>query len=101
MKVLVDIDRKVSATYRIVLKVLEIEPSKLHPEGIKAKYVIINMKANKPVFLIDNHEPFGFHSHPDPGLDHNVRLTIPTRDYSKAMDIFFEKVKEILANENT
>ncbi len=49
--------------YLANLKVYEVEKNLKFPEGIKAKFVLIDLLTKKPVLLIDNHQPFGFHVH--------------------------------------
>ena len=46
--------------YTVFLKVFEVQKSQKFPDGIKAKFVLVDTLTNSPHLLIDNHEPFGF-----------------------------------------
>ena len=48
------------------------------------------------VFLIDNHEPFGFHEHPKLPEEHDVREIIHASEWSQAWDIFDARTRELL-----
>ena len=95
VETLVAIDQVLDETYRVVISVKRVPPSHTFPDGIKSRYVLINMHTGKPVLLFDNHEPFGYHWHPDPAGQKALRLSLPTAEYGKALDLFWKKVEEV------
>lgn len=90
----------VSERFRIELKVLQVEPTTKHPEGVKVSFALIDVKKGIPRLLIDNHAPFGFHVHTALPSQSNTRRALPTKDYLEALEEFWRLVKEILENEN-
>lgn len=98
-KVLLDERLELSEKYRVELKVLEVEPSNKHPEGIKVSFALIDAIKGVPRLLIDNHAPFGFHVHTELPGNKDSRRNLPTKDYTEALDEFWGLVKEITENE--
>ena len=92
---LVHIDQKLDRRYRVVIDVKQVPESQKFPDGIKSRYVLIDMETRRPVLLFDNHEPFGYHWHPNPIEQKSLRLSLPTKQYDKALEIFWEKVEEV------
>jgi hypothetical protein len=82
--------------YLVELNVYQVAKSTKYPDGIKAKYVLIDLEKNAPRLLVDNHEPFGFHMHTDLPENHQVRVSLNVQDYREARDIFFDEVERIL-----
>ncbi len=80
-------------------KVYEVSKSKKHPEGVKAKFVLIDIERNAPRLLVDNHAPFGFHIHTKLPDDKNIRVELPTKDFLEAYDEFLNEVERIVKNE--
>ena len=83
-----------SLTYIAHMRILKVQPSKDHPDGFKVNFVIVDTEKNKPVFLIDSHEPFGYHFHPTPDKDHSIRVPLDVSDPFEALSIFEKKMKE-------
>jgi hypothetical protein len=91
---------EISEKFRVELKVFEVEVSKKYPEGIKARFVLIDSFIKKPILLIDNHAPFGFHIHEDLAASKVKRRKIVEDDYLKVLDVFWCLTTEILRNED-
>jgi hypothetical protein len=77
------------------------DPNIYKPDGKKCVFRYIREKnTNREdfeiIFLIDNHEPFGFHEHSNLPEEHNVREIIHAIDWSQAWDIFDARTKELL-----
>lgn len=71
------------------------------PDGIKSVYKILRETSRESgdyeiIYLIDNHEPHGYHSHPKLPENHNIRTIIHVSTWKEAWDIFDKKRKEIL-----
>ena len=90
----------ISERYRIELKVFEIKLSQKYPEGVKARFVLIDILHKVPRLVVDNHAPFGFHIHTNLPKEKNKRILLETCNYIEALDKFRELVKEILNHEN-
>ena len=93
--VLLDERLDLSAKFRVALKVLQVEPSPKHPEGIKVSFTLVDAERGCTRLVIDNHAPFGFHAHTDLPLNKNTRRALKTKDYREALDEFWRLVKEI------
>lgn len=85
--------------YAIHLKVYEVRNSSKYPYGIKAKFVMVDTVKNEVCLLVDNHEPFGFHSHSLSGEGRTVRNPLAVFDYMTALDLFQLEVERIVKNE--
>ena len=83
----------------MVAKVYDVGDSKKHPEGVKAKFVLIDLERNTPRLLVDNHAPFGFHMHTTLPEDHTTRIALETKDYNQAYEEFLREVERIIDNE--
>lgn len=71
------------------------------PNGIKSVFKVMREKNvgsedYEIVYLIDNHEPYGFHEHPKLPEDHGVRKTVHASSWDEAWEIFDKKIEEIL-----
>jgi hypothetical protein len=99
-KCLLDQKLDISEKFRVELKVFEVEVSKKYPEGIKARFVLIDLLKKNPVLLIDNHAPFGFHVHEDIKVGRVKRKKIVEDDYIKVLNLFWNLAREILKNED-
>lgn len=76
------------------------DPKKYRPNGIKWRMRIVREKVPgggdfEIIFLIDNHDDFGFHSHPNLPEDHDVREIIPTDNWEDAWNIFSNEVARV------
>ena len=100
-KVLVDLKRSLAnGRYRVELKVYDVgKSSKKHPEGVKVRYVLIDVHKKAPRLLIDNHAPFGFHVHTELPHDKSVRKPLKVKGHEEAMREFFRLTQEIIDNE--
>ena len=87
-------------TFEWELKAYKTEGSTKHPEGVKTRFALIDVRKRKPRLVIDNHAPFGFHVHE--GLPENKsRRKLLTKDYMGALDEFWRLTREILKNEDS
>lgn len=91
----------VNYRYRVVLYVVEVPVSRKFPEGIKAKFVLIDSEGNFPRLLVDNHEPFGFHMHTQLPEDSGIRVELAVKDHDEALDVFFKEVERIVEDERS
>jgi len=98
-KIILDEKFAISNRYRVVLYALEVPVNEKFPNGIKAKFVLIDVEGNVPRLLVDNHEPYGFHMHTALPEDKDVRVELPVMDHNSALALFFEEVERILKNE--
>jgi hypothetical protein len=77
------------------------DASKYPPDGKKCIFRLFREKTVgsdkfELIFLIDNHEPFGFHYHDQLPSQHHSRVRILTSNWQEAWIIFDRKVKELL-----
>lgn len=87
--------------YKIEISVETHEDTDRYPEGVKAVFKMIRLdvgEENKTelVVLVDNHRPFGFHSHDELPENHDDRTELHIDNYKEAWTIFQGKCKEIL-----
>ncbi len=71
------------------------------PNGIKSVFKVMREKNVgteyfEIVYLIDNHEPYGFHEHPKLPADHDIRKMVHASSWYEAWEIFDKKIEEIL-----
>jgi len=78
---------------------LLVEVNKKLPEGVKAKFVLIDLEINQPRVLVDNHAPFGFHLHTALPHDKGSRVTLDVKDFNEAYEEFLKEVERVLDNE--
>jgi hypothetical protein len=82
--------------YCAIVKITKVSISNKFPDGIKVKCVLIDTDYNRPLLLLDNHEPYGYHFHPLLPDDKKFRLTISINSYEEALEIFFREVKKVV-----
>ena len=77
--------------------------SEKYPEGVKAIFRLTKLNMDEVgkgvselMILIDNHAPFGFHSHDKLPEDHDFRTPLHMSDWKEAWGIFQEKCREVL-----
>lgn len=97
-EVLVRESYSIQERYRIELYVFRVACSRKYPDGIKARFVLLDLCSKKVRLLIDNHAPFGFHLHEGEAMA--IRQLLPFKLYNEALDFFWSQVKEIRKNEN-
>lgn len=85
--------------YLVKVKVLQVMKGTKYPNGIKAKYVLLNLEKMEIRLLVDNHSPWGYHLHPELPENHEVRVRLGVKDYKKAEEFFFKEVEKVLKNE--
>lgn len=85
--------------YLADLKVYDVEKSRKFPDGIKAKFVLLDIELGFARLLLDNHHPFGFHLHTKLPEDREHRELLDVTDYKEALDFFFEEIERIIRNE--
>lgn len=98
-KVILNEKFAINSRYQVVLYALEVPVSDKFPQGIKAKYVLIDADGNFPRLLVDNHEPYGFHMHTQLPETHEVRLELDVADYNAALAVFYQEVERIVKDE--
>lgn len=87
--------------YEAHIKVLAVERTLKFPLGVKARFVLLDVKNNVAKFLIDNHEPYGFHMHTRLPNDPDQREKIDTDDYIEALRMFFRIAEGLVSNEKS
>lgn len=87
--------------YVVAIKVYEVPANPKFPQGIKAKFLLLNIAAGHARLLLDNHEPFGFHMHTKLPGDKEYRVPLMVTDYLEAYKLFMDEVERILSNEET
>lgn len=85
--------------YTVFARVYQVEKSKKFPDGIKAKFILIDSERGIERLLIDNHEPHGFHMHSRLPKDKKYREKMETKDYREALDRFFDEVRRIISED--
>ena len=98
-KVLIDDGFDLNSKYRVEISVLQFEKTERFPSGLKVRIALINTVADKIRFLIDNHEPYGFHMHTKLPEDKSVRKQLFIKDYQEAIGIFWQEVEGIIQSE--
>lgn len=98
--VLVDKTISISERFRIELKVFQVPPQSKYPDGIKARFILIDMIRNVPKMIVDNHAPFGFHIHMNLPDDHERRIKLVSYDYHEALSQFWDLAMKIIDKEN-
>lgn len=85
--------------YTALVKVYEVKKDEKFPYGIKAKFVLIDAEKGVERLLIDNHEPFGFHTHSKLPDQKKHRERMETTDYREALKLFFSEVRRIISED--
>ncbi len=98
-KIIWDQSFQLAENFRVELKVYEVKPTEKYPEGIKARFVLIDMERNHARLLIDNHAPFGFHIHTGLPEDKATRIVLNTKDFYEAFVEFINEAERIVKNE--
>lgn len=100
-KVLIDRRLVLGDTNKFVAKiqVLSVQKSERYPQGIKAKFVLLNTVEGTPRLLVDNHEPYGFHVHTRLPKEHDHREKLETTDHEEALRLFLAEAERIVRNE--
>jgi hypothetical protein len=89
-------------SYLVDIQILQSDDfTKYRPDGVKCVFrVLREMAFNKNKFelvlLVDNHDPFGFHSHPDLPEVHEKRVELDVRNWKEAWILFDIMVKELI-----
>ena len=91
---------EISERFRVELKVYEVKSSKKYPDGIKVRFVLIDVIRKVPRLLLDNHSPYGFHVHEELPKHKEIRRKLEMTDYIEALDEFWRLTKVITNNEN-
>lgn len=64
-EILVDTHQQVGKFHVAKVKLQKVIPSSNRPDGFKLNCVLIDIRTNQPVLILDNHSPFGYHIHPE------------------------------------
>lgn len=98
-EVILDLVFDETKKYRVEAKVYSVENSKLYPDGVKAKFVLIDVAQNVPRLLVDNHSPFGFHIHTRLPHDKETRVMLNVKSYEEAFKEFKIIARRIINEE--
>jgi len=98
-EIIVDKNEDISERYRAELLVWRVEPNVKYPEGVKARFALIDKILGVARLVVDNHAPFGFHVHAKMYEDRGLREKLETTNYEKAMGEFLRLAMEIVKNE--
>jgi hypothetical protein len=88
-----------SGRYVAYLKVLIVPKSRKFTEGLKVRCVLVDQHLGRPILLLDNHEPFGFHIHTKMPEDSKFRAPLYVQSYQQAIDVFLTEVEILVKNE--
>lgn len=77
------------------MKIQSVPKNTNRPDGYKANFVLLDGDTAELVLLVDNHHPFGYHIHPIPNKDKNVRETLNVNGPFEALELFLEKVRRM------
>ncbi len=94
-KVILDLKFDIPERYGVELKVFEVDRSFKFPEGVRARYVLIDMIDLIPRLLVDNHPPHGFHVHTQLPVNKNIREKLHVKNYLEALTEFMRLSWEI------
>lgn len=86
--------------FRVEVKVYEVKITTKYPNGIKAKFVLIDMERCVARLLVDNHAPYGFHIHSKLPKDKTARTTLQVDNFFDAFDEFLKEAERIVEYEN-
>ena len=84
--------------YNAIIKVYKVKVSEKFPDGIKAKFVLVDVQTGSARLLIDNHQPYGFHIHSELPRQKGQRQKLAVNDYKEALIYFLQKAR-VIANE--
>ena len=82
--------------YCVLLKVLEVKRSRKFPGEIKVRFVMIDLLIGKPILIVDNHAPYGFHSHTRLPDCKQTREALAVSNYQEALEYFLQNIREII-----
>ncbi len=94
-RILIDSRQQVGAYHVALVKLLSVTPEKIRPDGYKLNCTLIDLRINRAVLILDNHEPFGYHLHPNPLADHDQREPLVVASPFEAIDLFVKKAREM------
>ena len=83
--------------YIVEIDIFHTANRRMFTEGISATFRLFEIDefAEKElVYLIDNHEPFGFHEHDELPKNRESRISLRVRNWQEAWNIFQMKCKE-------
>lgn len=85
--------------YVAEIEIYETNNLAMFSEGVTATFRLFEIDENsakKLVYLIDNHEPLGFHEHDELPYNHDSRIQLHVKNWQEAWKIFQEKFREKL-----
>ena len=71
-------------------------PSQDFPSGFKVNCALWNAFTGEKLLVLDNHEPFGYHYHPEPQSNKEIRKPLKIEDPLEAIRWFKNKVDEVI-----
>jgi hypothetical protein len=78
--------------FAISVRVFAIADNPKYPEGVKTSFVLLDLELGQPIFLIDNHAPFGFHQHIGMPGNKELREELKVSTYQEAYLVFMAEV---------
>lgn len=81
------------------ITVYEVPKSKKFPQGIKLRCVLLDIVAQVPRLLLDNHEPFGYHLHTKLPHNKNHRVSLDVNNFEEAILLFLLEARKLVQNE--
>ncbi len=90
---------QITPRFRAEVRVYEVQPSVKYPEGIKARFALIDGDRNVPRLVVDNHAPYGFHAHTNLPEDETTRVQLNVSNYLEAYDEFLSETERIIRDE--
>lgn len=81
------------------ITVYEVTKSKKFPDGIKLRCVLLDVVAQVPRLLLDNHEPFGYHLHTRLPQNKNHRVSLDVKNFEEAILLFLREARKLVQNE--
>jgi len=72
--------------------------SATYPDGFKTNCAIWLIEEKKKILILDAHEPFGTHLHPEPESNHGIRVPIPISDPIEIVEYFSVIVGRIISS---
>jgi len=91
---------EISERFRIEIRVYAVRVSVRFPQGIKARFVLIDVERGLPRLVVDNHAPFGFHAHTRMPYESEYRELMEAHNHAEALSEFWRLALEVLKNEN-
>ncbi len=90
--------KKISGNFGYEVKVRKVPPSPIYPDGYKINCALWLIEEKRKILILDAHEPFGTHLHPEPETNHDLRISVPLKDPIEVVEYFSVIVNRILSS---